>query len=67
MNKPSLPFFCHARAASSLAKARPNRYFELGIELNADRESLDSADLFKDLRMDKKNKPTEPLTKGEWK
>ena len=40
---------------------------ELGIELNADRESLDSADLFKDLRIDKKTRPTEPLTKGEWK
>jgi hypothetical protein len=40
---------------------------ELGIKLDVNRESLDSADLFKDLRMDKKNKPTEPLTKGEWK
>lgn len=40
---------------------------ELGIELDTDQESLDSADLFKNLRIDRRNKPTEPLTRGEWK
>ena len=40
---------------------------ELGIELDADRESLDSDELFKDLRMGKRNRSIEPLTRGEWK
>jgi hypothetical protein len=37
---------------------------ELGIELDAEKETLETAELFKDLKMDKK---PEPLLKGQWR
>ena len=39
---------------------------ELGITLKPEDESLDSADIFKDLKLDRARFPTKPLTKGEW-
>lgn len=39
---------------------------ELGITLETERESAASADIFKDLKVDKKARPTEPLFKGKW-
>lgn len=40
---------------------------ELGIELHPQRESEWSADIFKDLRMDRSGHPTEPLFTGAWR
>jgi hypothetical protein len=40
---------------------------ELGIELHPQRETEWSADIFKDLRMEKSEHPVEPLFTGEWK
>jgi hypothetical protein len=40
---------------------------ELGIELHPKPESEWSADVFKDLRMEKSQHPTEPLFTGEWR
>lgn len=39
---------------------------ELGIELETDEESYSSADIFTDLRMDKRAHPTAPLFEGTW-
>ncbi|MEX0780605.1 MAG: hypothetical protein WD037_12750 [Balneolales bacterium] len=39
---------------------------ELGIELNAEKESENKADIFKDLHIDKRKHPVEPLFEGEW-
>ena len=39
---------------------------DLGIELDAESESADSAEIFNDLRLDREQHPTEPLLKGEW-
>jgi hypothetical protein len=40
---------------------------ELGIQLNPERETLDTAEIFTELRLRKGEHPTEPLTKGEWR
>jgi hypothetical protein len=40
---------------------------ELGIELHPEPESEWAADVFKDLRMEKSEHPTEPLFTGEWR
>lgn len=40
---------------------------ELGIELNTEKETLETAELFKDLKMDRDKKLVEPLLKGQWK
>jgi hypothetical protein len=40
---------------------------ELGIELRPEPESELTADVFKDLRMEKSQHPTEPLFTGEWR
>lgn len=39
---------------------------ELGIELAAEEESESTAEIFKDLRLEKSQHPIEPLLKGEW-
>lgn len=39
---------------------------ELGIELDTEKESADSAEIFKDLRLDKSKRPTRPLFESEW-
>mgnify|MGYP001088956072 CR=1 FL=1 len=39
---------------------------ELGIELQTEKESKASADVFKDLRVDKSKHPVKPLFEGEW-
>lgn len=39
---------------------------ELGIDLNPEEESENKADIFKDLKIDKKEHPAEPLFEGEW-
>ena len=40
---------------------------ELGIELDTEKETLETAALFKDIKMDKDERPVEPLLKGQWK
>ncbi len=39
---------------------------ELGIELDAEQESLESADLFSDLKLARSERTVEPLIQGEW-
>jgi hypothetical protein len=39
---------------------------ELGIELHPEDESVTSADIFNDLKMEKPIHPLKPLFKGEW-
>ena len=39
---------------------------DLGIRLDTERESRSSADMFKDLKLDKSQHPLDPLFKGEW-
>ena len=39
---------------------------ELGIELQTENENLDSAELFKDLELDRSRYRTKPLTEGQW-
>lgn len=39
---------------------------ELGIELDPQRETEDTAEIFEDLRMAKSRHPAEPLFKGKW-
>lgn len=40
---------------------------ELGIELNPQRETADTAEIFRELQMEKTRHPAEPLLKGEWR
>ena len=39
---------------------------ELGLDLNPEEETGNSADIFKDLRLDKSEHPTKPLFEGKW-
>ncbi len=39
---------------------------ELGIELPTEDETESSADIFRDLRLDRQKRPTAPLFTGEW-
>jgi hypothetical protein len=40
---------------------------ELGIDLDAERERLENADIFEDLRLRAHELPTEPLEQGKWR
>lgn len=40
---------------------------ELGLKLDTEREKESSANIFQELRLEKSQRPTEPLFKGEWK
>lgn len=60
-------FLDHEGAEFVLISASTDIGKELGVELDTEKETLDSAELFKDLKMDKSKKPLEPLLKGEWK
>jgi hypothetical protein len=40
---------------------------ELGVQLNTQRETLDTAEIFRDLRLDRSTHPLEPLLTGEWR
>ncbi|MFO7962998.1 MAG: hypothetical protein R6U50_03670 [Desulfobacterales bacterium] len=39
---------------------------ELGLELHPQKESVNTADIFNELRLDKKSRPVKPLFEGEW-
>jgi hypothetical protein len=40
---------------------------DLGIQLNPERETAETAQIFTKLKLEKGEHPTEPLTKGEWR
>ena len=39
---------------------------ELGISLDPERETMDTAEIFRDLHMEKSKHPLEPLFQGKW-
>ena len=47
--------------------ARLNAEQELQIELPAESEALDTADIVRNLRIDRKRQPLEPLLQGRWR
>lgn len=49
-----------------LVGARLDPEAELGIELPAEHEAVDTAEVFRRLRLDRGGRPIEPLTRGEW-
>ncbi len=59
-------FMNHEGAELLLIGAAGDVSEELGIALDAESESADSAEVFTDLRLDREQHPTAPLLKGEW-
>lgn len=59
-------FLDHRGAELLLIAAAVDVPKELDIELKTDEEDRFSADLFQDLKIDKKRHPVEPLFEGEW-
>jgi hypothetical protein len=47
------------------ARLDPER--ELGIELPTEKETPETADVFRKLQIDRRRHPIEPLLKGEWR
>ena len=47
--------------------ARGNPEQQYGVDLEPEHESLDTAELVKQLRMGKPRHPVEPLPKGAWR
>jgi hypothetical protein len=59
-------FLDHEGAEVLLVGARRDAEKELGIRLDTERETLRSAEIFRDLLRDRDEHPVEPLTEGEW-
>lgn len=59
-------FLDHEGAEFVLISASEDVSQELGIRLHPQNESEASADMFKDLHLDRAANPAEPLFKGEW-
>ena len=59
-------FLNYQGAELLLISAAEDPQQELGIKLDADRESRSSADMFRDLRVKKSEHPLEPLFAGDW-
>lgn len=59
-------FLDHEGAEFVLISAAEDVKAELGIELDTDDEDARSADIFRDLRMERDQHPTEPLFQGIW-
>jgi hypothetical protein len=59
-------FLDHEGAEFLMIAASENPEEELGIHLDTDKETRDSADIFRDLRLHTSEHPIEPLFKGEW-
>jgi hypothetical protein len=59
-------FLNHEGTEFILVGASKDIYEELGIRLKAEKESEYSADIFKQMNVDKKNRPVEPLLHGKW-
>lgn len=49
-----------------LISAAENIKEELGVEIKADTQRCQNADVFKDLKLDREEHPTEPLCEGHW-
>lgn len=49
-----------------LVAASENIHKELGQEIETKSETENSADIFKDLKIDKNQSPIKPLFKGDW-
>jgi hypothetical protein len=60
-------FLDHEGAELVLIGAAEDASAELGIEFDAQREQLATADVFGRLRLRPEEHPTEPLEKGEWR
>lgn len=58
-------FLNHEGAEFVLVSASDNISRELSVEFDTEHESIGSAEIFQDLKMDRQNKPVEPLLKGE--
>ncbi|MBE0599192.1 MAG: hypothetical protein IH614_18260 [Desulfuromonadales bacterium] len=59
-------FLDHEGAEFLLIAASDDIRGELGVELQTDEETPASADIFHDLRLDRKKRPIEPLFEGKW-
>ena len=59
-------FLDHEGAEIILVGARPDVARTLGIELNAEHETLATAEIFTDLRMEQSIHPLRPLLEGTW-
>ncbi|MFW5703727.1 MAG: hypothetical protein ACOCXQ_02745 [Patescibacteria group bacterium] len=59
-------FLNHEYAELVLVGAAGDYTKELGIELNTEEESLNTADVFEDLRISREHYPLEPLFHGTW-
>jgi hypothetical protein len=59
-------FLNHEGAELLLIGAPGDAYEDLGIELEDEDESESTAEIFRDLRLEKSQHPTEPLLKGKW-
>jgi hypothetical protein len=58
-------FLDHEGAEFLLVSAAEDIKEELGVTMRKDKEKPTTADLFKELRLDRKKNPVEPLFKGE--
>lgn len=59
-------FLDYEGAEIMLIGAREDPEQELGIELDTERETAKSADIFKDLKLSRKEHPVKPLFEGRW-
>lgn len=59
--------FDHEGVEFVLIGATEDAESELGVKIDAEWESADSADMFRRLKMPPGEQPTEPLTEGEWR
>lgn len=60
-------FLNYGGAEILLIGARQNVYEELGLRLDAAAETPATAEIFRDLKLERSLHPIEPLLKGEWK
>ena len=59
-------FLSHEGCEFVLISASGDISAELGVELEPQRESYDTAEIFEDLRLDRRKHPVKPLLEGEW-
>jgi hypothetical protein len=50
-----------------IVRARLDTERKLGVELEAENESPNTADIFRNLHLDRSRHPIEPLLQGEWR
>jgi len=59
-------FLDHEGAEILLVGARQDVYAELGVKLDPERETETTAEIFRDLKMERSLHPLTPLFKGKW-